>query len=142
MIKQVTVFMENVEGRLALVCRTLAQAGINMHALTIADTQDFGVVRIIVDDPNRALDALTQENFRAQLVDVAAFSIPNRPGGLADLLDALAEAKLNIEYGYCFQTKGESAVDVLKIKGENVARALETLALAGYTTLELSDIVA
>ena len=142
MIDQITVFLENSEGRLAALCRTLADASVNMSALTIADTTDYGVVRIICDDPNRALEVLNEADFRAVATKVSAIAVPNEPGGLAKLLNTLDNLKLNIEYGYCFSVNGETAVDVLKIRGaEQADEATKALEEAGFKLLSLSDLV-
>lgn len=142
MIEQITVFLENSEGRLAALCKTLADAGVNMSALTIADTTDYGVVRIICDDPAKALKVLNESDFRAVSTKVSAIAVPNEPGGLARLLDTLDSLNLNIEYGYCFSVGNEKAVDVLKIRGEaNVAHATQVLADAGFDLLALEDLV-
>ena len=141
MIDQLTVFLENSEGRLAALCRTLADANVNMQALTIADTTDYGVVRIICDEPARALEVLDNADFRAVSTKVSAIGVPNRPGGLAELLATLDELNLNIEYGYCFSLKDDTAVDVLKIKApEDAENAAEALKAAGFKVLEQSDI--
>ena len=141
MIDQITVFLENAEGRLAALCRTLSDAGVNMSALTIADTADYGVVRIICDAPDKAIEALGAADFRAVVTKVSAIQVPNRPGGLADLLSVLDDLDLNIEYGYCFSVNGETAVDVLKIRGEaEVAEATSALEKAGFKLLALADL--
>ena len=142
MVEQITVFLENAEGRLAALCRTLADANVNMSALTIADTTDYGVVRIICDDPARALDVLNAADFRAVATKVSAIAVPNEPGGLARLLEVLDSLKLNIEYGYCFSLNGDSAVDVLKIRGEaQTADAAKALAAEGFELLTQEDLL-
>ena len=115
MISQLTVFLANEKGRLAAACRTLADADINMKALFIADTADFGIVRIFCDTPKRAVEVLGQAGFRASLTPVIAVSVEDAPGTLADLLGFCQGASMNIEYGYCFCTADGKAVDVLKI---------------------------
>lgn len=141
MIDQITVFLENSEGRLAALCRTLSDASVNMSALTIADTTDYGVVRIICNDAEKALAALNEADFRAVVTKVSAIRVPNRPGGLADLLGVLDELDLNIEYGYCFSVNGDTAVDVLKIRGEaEVAVATKALEDAGFKLLAQEDL--
>ena len=141
MIEQITVFLENSEGRLAALCRTLADAGVNMSALTIADTADYGVVRIVCDRPQLAKEVLDGADYRAICTKVSAIEVPNRPGGLADLLDTLEKLKLNIEYGYCFSVNGERAVDVLKIHGEaQTASAAKALEDAGFKLLAQQDV--
>lgn len=142
MIDQLTVFLENSEGRLAALCRTLADAGVNMSALTIADTTDYGVVRIICDKPEAAIEVLTAANYRAVATKVSAIEVPNRPGGLADLLDTLESLELNIEYGYCFSVNGDMAVDVLKISGaKEASEAAKAVEAAGFKLLSQEDIV-
>ena len=138
MIDQLTVFLENREGRLAAMTRTLADAGVDMLALTIAETSDYGLVRIICDDPAGARAALSEAGFHASLTKVAAVAVPNRPGGLADLLETLDKIDLNIEYAYCFSLKGDLAVDVLKVHGTE--EALAAIEDAGFKLLQASDL--
>lgn len=141
MIDQITVFLENSEGRLSALCRTLSDAGVNMSALTIADTTDYGVVRIICDDPAKALDVLNAAEYRAVATKVSAIAVPNEPGGLAKLLDTLDSLRLNIEYGYCFSLNGDKAVDVLKIRGaEQADVAAKAIEAAGFTLLSQADL--
>ncbi len=142
MIDQITVFLENSEGRLAALCRTLADAKVDMSAFTIADTTDYGVVRIICDNPSRALEVLNEADYRAVATKVSAIQVPNRPGGLAELLETLDAINLNIEYGYCFSINGETAVDVLKIRGEaQAADAAKAIEDAGFKLLTQEDLV-
>ena len=141
MIDQITVFLENSEGRLAALCRTLADAYISMSALTIADTTDYGVVRIICDKPEKAIEVLNGADYRAVATKVSAIQVPNRPGGLAELLETLDSIKLNIEYGYCFSVNGETAVDVLKIRGAaQAADAAKVIEEAGFKLLSQEDL--
>lgn len=142
MIDQITVFLENSEGRLGALCRTLADADVNMCALTIADTTDYGVVRIICDDPARALEVLAAADYRAVATKVAAIGVPNEAGGLAKLLDTLDSLNKNIEYGYCFSVNGDMAVDVLKIRGADEGdEASKVVVAAGFKLLSLEDLV-
>lgn len=138
MVEQITVFLENREGRLAKMCRCIADAGVNMSALTIADTSEYGVVRIICDDPAKAADTLEAGGYRAIATKVLAVAVPNKPAGLADLLEVLDELDLNIEYGYCFSLKNDLAVDVLKI--QDAEQAEKSIAAAGFKLLELEDL--
>jgi len=140
MIDQITVYLENREGHLAELCRVLGDAAINMHSLTIADTADFGVVRIVCDDPARAHEALVGKDYRASLTKVAAVEVPNRPGGLADLLDVLRATGVNIEYSYCFSMPDHTAVFVMKIHGGN--EVLASLSAAGFRALQPEDLYA
>ena len=141
MIDQITVFLENSEGRLAALCRTLAWAGINMHSLVIADTTDYGVVRIICDDPACAIDVLKSADYRVISTKVAAIGVPNEPGGLAKLLATLDELGQNIEDGYCFTINGGMACDILKISGaKEASEAAKAVEEAGFKLLTLDDI--
>jgi len=141
MINQVSVFLQNEEGRLAALCRTLADANIDMMALTIAENKDYGLVRIICNDAEAAASVLEEHNFRAQVTQVSAIQVPNRPGGLADLLEKLEELDLNIEYGYCFSFGDEYAVDVLKIHDPEAAiAASDALEAAGFKALQPEDL--
>lgn len=137
MISQLTVFLANEKGRLAAACRTLAEADINMQALFIADTADFGIVRIFCDTPHRAAEVLSEAGFRATITPVIAVSVADEPGTLASLLGYCQEASMNIEYGYCFSVAGGTAVDVLKIEQEG---AEEALAAAGFKILAPEEV--
>lgn len=143
MIKQLTVFLENSEGRLAALCRTLGDAGVNMHALTLSDTADYGLVRIICDDPDHAHEVLHEAGYRALVTKVSAIEVGNQPGGLAGLLETMSDLNLNIEYGYCFGVADGHAVDVFKIKDAGDAvRAAAAIERAGYKVLSQEDLIA
>ena len=111
MISQLTVFLENEEGRLASAVRTISNAGINMQALFLADTADFGILRIFCDTPKKACAALIDAGYRAKLIDVVAVKVSNKPGELANLMDYLNDTNVNVEYAHCFIV-GEYAYDV------------------------------
>ena len=134
MIQQITVFLENKTGRLSSMCGVLGQAGVDMQALTIADTADYGVARIICSDPEKASEALREAGYRVNVTRVTAIAVDNQPGGLAKLLAKLDDMNVNIEYGYCFSYKGEQAIDVLKIREAEVAEV--AIKAAGYKLLD------
>lgn len=137
MIDQLTVFLENTTGRLTALCRTLGDAGIQMSSLTVADTTDYGIARIICDDPAAAVTALKRADFRASLTHVVGVKVPDVPGGLAGIFEALEAAGLNVEYGYCFAARNvEGAVAALKV-AESGIKVLED---AGFTTIHPSDL--
>lgn len=116
MIDQVSVFLENSPGHLARLTRTLADAGINLRALMVADTEEFGVVRIICDRPLAAKAVLDRSGFGVSLTKVLAVEVPDTPGGLADVLDVLGRASINVEYAYAFVEPGRTAaVDIFKV---------------------------
>ncbi len=104
-IKQISVFVENKPGRLAQVIRTISDAGCNILALTIADTTDFGVLRLIVDDPAKAVDVLRANGLAGSVCDVISVSIVDEVGGLSSTLDLLTEHGIDVEYMYVFVGK-------------------------------------
>jgi len=113
-VKQVSVFLENKSGRLKEVTEILGDAGINMSAFTIADTSDFGILRLIVSDPERAREILKKKKFAVQTNDVILIKTPNRPGGLAKMLGVLNEGNVFIEYMYAFSYSDDTAVIVIR----------------------------
>jgi hypothetical protein len=139
MVKQLTVFLENSPGRLARLTRSLGDAGVNMRALMVADTAEFGVVRIICDRPEDAKSALEESGFSVSVTDVIAVAVPDRPGGLADILEVLGSEGMNVEYAYCFvEPGGEAAVDVFRV--ERVADAIRVLEEAGIRVLRADEV--
>jgi hypothetical protein len=113
-IKQVSVFLENKSGRLSEVTQILGDAKLNMSAFTIADTSDFGILRLIVSDPVRAKYLLKKNNFAVQITEVILVKSPNRPGGLAKMLNILNAENVFIEYMYAFSNSEDTAVIVLR----------------------------
>ncbi len=99
-VKQISVFLENRSGQLAHICRVIANAGIDMKALNIAETTDYGVLRIITDRPLKTLSVLGSEGLVCTICNVVAVTVPNAPGGLAGILDVIAERNISIEYMY------------------------------------------
>ncbi len=139
MVRQLTVFLENSPGRLARLTRTLGDAGVNMRALMVADTAEFGVVRIICDRTQVAKDALEDAGFSVSVTEVIAVAVPDHPGGLADILEVLGAEDINVEYAYCFvEPGGSSAVDVFRV--ERVTDAMRVLGEAGIRVLRAADI--
>ncbi len=112
-VKQISVFLENKSGRLAEVTRVLGDNNVNIRALSIADTTDFGILRLIVNKPQEANEALKREGFMVSETEVIAVEVPDRPGGLADVLWELGVAGINIEYLYAFI--GRSAGNALVV---------------------------
>ena len=134
MVKQLTVFLENSPGRLAALTRAIGDANVNMRALMVADTAEFGVVRIICDDPTFAQSVLEAAGYGVTVSDVIAVVVPDEPGGLADVLEVLGAANINVEYAYCFvRPSGEGAIDVFRV--EDPERAATVLADATVRVL-------
>lgn len=135
MAKQISVFLENKAGRLSHVTRVLGEAGINIRALSIADTSDFGILRIIVSDPEKAYKILKDAGFTVSETEVIAVQVPDSPGGLATVLEQMSDANLNIEYLYAFL--GTSEDDALVIfKVEDFAKARDTFIEKGIKFLD------
>lgn len=132
--KQVSIFVQNEKGRVADVTRLLAKEGINIRALSLADMVDFGVLRLIVDERDRCLQVLKDNDFTVQETDVIAVEIADQPGGLHRVIDVLDREGINIEYMYAFLEKnGKNAVVVFKI--DDAAAAVESLLKSGVTIL-------
>ncbi len=124
---QISVFLENKAGRLSEVTGVLADAGINIRALSVADTSDFGVLRLIVDDNQKALSALKNNGFSVGTTKVVALEVADRPGGLHHILDLLFRAKINVEYMYAFVNQsGSNAVMIFRFDhAEEAVKLLE-----------------
>ena len=113
LIKQLSVFLENKSGRLNEVSQILGDSGINMLAFSVADTSEFGILRLIVSDPELACKVLRENQFSVNLTDVVCMNCPNEPGALAKALQILSDNQITIAYLYAFST-GDSANVVLK----------------------------
>ncbi len=137
-IQQLTIFVENKKGKLVEITKMLAENGINMRALSIADTRDFGILRLIVDDTQKALVVLAENGVMVKITDVVAAELPHKPGSLNATLTVLANAEVNVEYLYAFlSSKGQGAYVVLRV-ADNAA-AEKVLNEAGYRTLSMDD---
>ena len=133
--KQISVFLENISGRLADVTRILATQGINLRALTIADTADFGILRLIVDDTDRAVSVLAKEGFTVRLTDVVALEVSDAPGALAQVMELFRTKGVNIEYLYSSLEKNSSKAAII-LKVENLEHGLK---IAQDNNLSLVD---
>jgi len=134
-VEQISVFLENKAGRLAEVTRVLAEAGVNIRALSLADTSDFGILRLIVNDNNKAKEALKKHGFTVGKTDVVAVEVEDRPGGLHKILDSLYKANVNVEYMYAFvQQSGSNAVIIFRF--DNLEEAVRVLQANGVTVVE------
>jgi hypothetical protein len=134
-IKQISVFLENNAGRLGEVTGVLAQAGANMRAISIADTADFGILRLIVDKTDAAVQALTAAGFTSRLTDVAAVEVDDTPGSLAKVMELFQISKVNIEYLYTsLEGKSGKAVVIFKLADHN--KGLQIVREHGLSTIE------
>ncbi len=133
-VKQISVFLENKKGRLAELTDTLEREAINMRALALADTADFGVLRIIVDDVERCLAVLKGAGFVAQVTEVIAIEVEDRPGGLHHILRVLDAAAINVEYLYAYVEKRKAAAVVI-CKVDDRGKAGDALKRAGIAAI-------
>lgn len=125
-VKQLSVFLENKSGRINVVTKVLGENGINMHAFSMAETTDFGILRLIVSDVDKAVEVLRKEHFAVVLTDVVCISCPNVAGALSKILEHLAEHDVFIEYMYAF-AQGETAKIVIRPSElETCLKLLET----------------
>lgn len=133
-VEQIAVFLENKSGRLAEITSILAEKDINIRALSVADTADFGILRLIVDKVEEAKQALKENGFTVGKTNVIAVEVPDRAGGLASVLKAVEKAGLNVEYMYAFVNKsGENAVLIFRF--DDMDKAIEILQAAGFVIL-------
>ncbi len=138
-IRQLSVFTENKRGSVYETLQALADGGVNIHALSIADTTDFGILRLIVDDLGKAASLLKEQGKVVSVTDVIGVQMPNVPGGLARILALLARKEVNIEYLYAFIAEvKENAYVVLRV--EDNAASEKALREAGFTLLKDEDI--
>jgi hypothetical protein len=116
-IQQISIFLENKSGRLADVTRVIADADINLRAISIADTADFGILRVVVDKPEKALESLAKAGFTTRTTDVLGLEIQDVPGALSKVMEIFKQTGVNIEYLYAsLQKNGDKAVVIFKIE--------------------------
>lgn len=134
-VEQISVFLENKAGRLAEVTRILSEAKINIRALSLADTSDFGILRLIVNDNAKAKQELKSRGFTVGKTDVVAVEVTDQPGGLHHILEILQKAGVNVEYMYAFvQQSGANAVIIFRF--DNADEAVKFLNENGIKTIE------
>ena len=137
LIKQLSIFLENKSGRFTEIANILGNAGINMTAFTVAENSDFGILRIIVSDPDKAKDILREARFAVSVTDVVCLQCPNVPGSLAKAMGILTEANIFIEYMYAF-TFGQAAL--VFIRPDNLEKCIEVLTLNKLELLAASEL--
>jgi len=126
-VEQLAVFLENKSGRLAEITRILGEKNINIRALSVADTADFGILRLIVDRVDEAKLALKEGGFTVGKTQVVAVEVPDRPGGLAGVLHVVEDAGLNVEYMYAFVNGSSAGQAILIFRFDSQVRAIEVL---------------
>ena len=128
-LKQITVFLENVPGRLATLCNALEQRGVNLQAMTTSEASEYGVVRMIVDDVDAAIEALRQVDLPFSTVDVLSIEISDEPGALGKVAVQLAEAGLNVDYAYVtVASQSGNALCIFKVADPRQAETILTSA--------------
>ncbi|MBR5349571.1 MAG: amino acid-binding protein [Lachnospiraceae bacterium] len=138
-VKQISVFLENTEGRLEEVLKILAQGGINLLSASLADTMEYGVLRLLSNEPEKAKQILKDAGFAARLDEVIAVVVPDAVGSLAKVIGMINAADINISYIYGLSIDGEGAP--IAIKTNDNAKAEKLLNAAGVKTLGMDDLV-
>ena len=138
-VKQISIFVENKEGRIKKAIDTLARAGINIRALSIADTTKYGILRLIVSDNEKAIEALENDGFIVKENEVIVLAVPDEPNGLNSTLAIFDEKDINLEYLYAFvSSKVDEAIVAMRL--ENMEKAIETLKDSDAKILDENDI--
>lgn len=140
-IKQLSLFVENRPGRMAKVSKTLSDAGVNIRAMTIAEAGDFGVIRMVVDDPDKGYKVLHDNGFTVSTTDVLAVEMRDTPGGLYEIVNTLGENNINVDYAYAFVTaRAQKAMLILRV--DNIAKARQGLSEKGVKIATKEEIQA
>ncbi len=138
-VKQISIFVENKEGRIKKAIDTLAKQNINIRALSIADTTKYGILRLIVSDNEKAIEALENDNFIVKENEVIILAVPDKPNGLNSTLAVFDEKGINLEYLYAFvSSKTYEAIVVMRL--ENMEKAIEALNESNVKILDVDDI--
>jgi hypothetical protein len=140
-VEQISIFLENKSGRMAEVTDVLAKSGINIRALSLADTTDFGILRLIANDTDKAKQVLKDNGFTVGKTEVIAVEVPDRPGGLAEILNVIKNEEINVEYMYAFvQRSGDKAIIIFRF--DKLEKAISALQKSGIGILKGEDVYA
>ena len=140
-VEQISIFLENKSGRLAEVMGVLYEAGINIRALYLADTADFGILRLIVNDTEKACTTLKENGFTVEKTKVIAIEVPDKPGGLSSILNTIKAEGINVEYMYAFVEKsGENAIVIFRF--DELEKSIDVLRKAGVKIMEGEELSA
>lgn len=138
-VQQISIFIENRAGRLAEATSALGEAGVNIRALSLAETSDFGILRLIVDRTDLAKEVLVKEGFTVDKTDVVAIQVPDRPMGLGNILQILDAEQITVEYLYAFIERcGDNAVIIFRF--DNCDQAIATLTAQGVKVLSAQEV--
>jgi hypothetical protein len=118
-VKQLSIYVENKRGSLADITKAIADAGIDLRALSLADTKDYGILRVLCDDPDRAFLLLKEQGMTVSARDVLAFAVPDVPGGMSTIIAELSEGDINIEYAYAATNRDENNAFVIMRVSDN-----------------------
>jgi hypothetical protein len=140
-IKQLSIFLENKSGRIYDIASMLGEKNINIRALSLADAADFGIMRLIVDELNKAVACLDANNISFKITSVIAVEVPDCPGGLAQVMEKFAASNVNIEYMYSIPGRCANCATMI-IRTDNVVEAIKTLQAAGLNILKQNEIQA
>ena len=133
-VQQISIFIENKSGRLAEVTRLLGERQVSIRALSLADTSDFGILRLLVDQADTAFTVLKEGGFTVSKTQVVAVEVPDQPGGLSRILQILDEAKINVEYMYAFAERhADNAIIIFRF--DDIDNAISTLQANGVNIL-------
>ena len=134
-VEQISIFIENKSGRLAEIAQILGDSDVNIRALSLADTSDFGILRLIVNDAAKAKGVLKEKGFTVNKTEVVAVEVPDCPGGLASILKTLDDNRINVEYMYAYVERcGANAVIIFRF--DNTDEAIVSLKKNGFNILE------
>lgn len=140
-IKQLSLFVENRPGRMAKVSKTLSDTGVNIRAMTIAEAGDFGVIRMVVDNPEKGYKVLHDNGFTVSTTDVLAVEMKDTPGGLYEIVNTLGENNINVDYAYAFVTaKAQKAMLILRV--DDIVKARQGLSKKGVKIATAEEIQA
>jgi hypothetical protein len=138
-VEQISIFLENKPGSLAHATRVLKEANINIRTLTLAETSDFGILRLIVNDVEKANNVLKDNGFRVSKTVVVAVEVPDKPGGLNSIMEVIARESINVEYLYAFVEKsGQNAIIIFRFDAPE--KAIEVLAKNSFTVIPGSQL--
>lgn len=140
LVKQVSVFLENKSGRLAEVSRVLGEKNIDISALSIADTTEYGILRLIVSNPDAAVEALKEHGFSVGTTEVIAISVSDKPGGLAEALNCLEQNDVGIEYMYAFLGSNGVGKAIVLLRVEDIKKAIDVLKKENVDIMPSSEI--
>jgi hypothetical protein len=141
-IKQLSVFVENKQGALARVMSLLSENGINMRAVSIADTQDFGILRVIVKEVDKAKEILKNNNIIVSVTEIIGVELSDKPGALTNVMAVLDAGQVNVEYVYAFVTPGKAESAYMAVRVGDNEKATAVLNAAGIHTLDQKDLEA